>query len=161
MSSKENKTIPVGVISDTHGLLRPEVFDVFSGVERIIHAGDIGKPDIIRELENIAPVTAVRGNMDYYEWSRQYPDKDIFEIGEISIYLLHNAFMIDLDPLSAGIQLVVHGHTHHPSLEKRGGVLFLNPGSAGPKRSGHPISVAVIDVQGKTIRHRFIELDNR
>lgn len=141
----------IGVISDTHSLLRPEAIEALSGVDLIIHAGDIGSPDVIERLRDIAPVKAVRGNIDKEPWADQYPEIDAFEVDGIFFYLLHDIKLLDLDPAAGGFQVVVAGHTHQPVQEMRDGVLYLNPGSAGPKRFSLPICLATLDlVQGET-----------
>lgn len=145
-----NKTI--GLISDTHGLLRKEVIDAFRGVDFIIHAGDIGSEEIISRLAKIAPVKAVRGNCDRENWARKYQLTEILEIGHTCIYVLHDLAQLIIDPKTAGFGLVVFGHSHRPYEEKRDGVLFINPGSAGPKRFELPASVAVLTIQEKIMR---------
>ncbi|MGA9755143.1 MAG: metallophosphoesterase family protein, partial [Desulfobaccales bacterium] len=121
----------IGVISDTHGLLRPEALKVLSGVELIIHAGDIGNPRILAELARIAPVHAVRGNTDRAGWAVDLPLTRVVEVGDVHFYVLHELFCLDLDPAAAGFAAVIFGHSHHPHLERKNGVLYLNPGSAG------------------------------
>jgi len=161
MASKQIKkgSYTVGVISDTHGLIRPEVLDAFKDTDLIIHAGDIGNPDVLKRLKKIAPVKAVRGNMDGGEWSYELPASDIVEIGEILIYVLHDVDDLDLDPFDTGVQLVISGHAHRPSSEYKSGVLFLNPGSAGPFRP--PVTVALLTINGKSIEPNFIDLMDR
>lgn len=129
----------VGVISDTHGLLRPEILNVFKECEHIVHAGDIGDLHIIDALNKIAPVTAVRGNCDRDGWAYKFPFAETLNRGEICLYLLHDLNRLDLDPKMAGFDMVISGHIHRPLLEHRNGVMFLNPGSAGPKRFTLPI----------------------
>ena len=136
----------IGVISDTHGLLRPEAVDALRGVELILHAGDIGKPEVLERLSEAAPVTAIRGNNDRDEWARKLPDQEVIEIGGVSIYMLHDVKELDLDPKDAGHDVVIAGHSHKPVNEERGGVLYLNPGGAGPKRFKLPISVAHLTI---------------
>lgn len=150
----------VGVISDTHGLLRPEILNVFKDCEHIVHAGDIGDPYIIDALNKIAPVTAVRGNCDMDGWAYKFPFTETMNIGEICLYLLHDLNRLDLDPKTAGFDAVISGHTHRPLLERRDGVMFLNPGSAGPKRFTLPISAVKLRVKGKSIDVEFIKLDD-
>jgi putative phosphoesterase len=128
-----NKII-VGVISDTHGLLRPEAIAALQGSDRIVHAGDIGDPEILEELSVLAPVTAVRGNVDREGWARKLPQTEVLEIGGISIYVLHILEQLDLKPEAAGFGVVISGHSHVPKQEVRKAVLYFNPGSAGPKR---------------------------
>lgn len=132
----------IGVVSDTHGLLRPEVVVALAGCDHIIHAGDIGNADVIRELETIAPVTAVRGNVDRGGWASEWPETELFELGERFIYLLHNLDELDIDPVSAGVDVVICGHSHRPHEFYRDSVLYLNPGSIGPRRFTLPIAMA-------------------
>ncbi len=132
----------IGVISDTHGLLRPEAVDALRGSELILHAGDIGKPEILRELGQLAPTVAVRGNNDLGDWATSLPDVKAVSLGPDRIHLLHDLKSLSLDPVAEGIAVVISGHSHKPSIETRNGVLYLNPGSAGPRRFKLPISVA-------------------
>lgn len=141
----------VGVISDTHGLLRPEAIEALQGSEYIIHAGDIGTPDIIPALRKIAPVTAIRGNVDVQSWARVFPETEVVELGGFSIYVIHDVNAIDLSPKAAGFHAVISGHSHKPKQETRDGVLYLNPGSAGPRRFSLPISIARLDISGTRI----------
>jgi len=131
---KSGKPLLIGVISDTHGLLRPEAIEALRGSEHIIHAGDVGSPEILEKLSTIAPVTAVRGNIDKGKWSRKLPETDALELGGSSIYVLHDLAQLDLKPKAAGFAVVVSGHSHVPKQETRDGVLYLNPGSAGRRR---------------------------
>jgi putative phosphoesterase len=131
----------IGVISDTHGLLRPEAVEALRGVEHIIHAGDIGAPEVLSALAEIAPVTAVRGNNDKGAWAGRIPATAVFEAPGLRIYVLHDVNELDLDPAAAGFGVVIAGHSHHPSQDERDGVLFFNPGSAGPRRFRLPISI--------------------
>ena len=149
----------VGVISDTHGLVRDEALAALRGVEMILHAGDIGAPDVIPRLEEIAPVKAVRGNNDRDPWARGIPETDVVQVGGIQIYILHNLAEIDLDPAAAGFQVVVSGHSHVPKSERRAGVLYLNPGSAGPRRFTLPISLARLRVAGNSVEPELVTLD--
>lgn len=132
----------VGVISDTHGLLRPEAVEALRDVDRIVHAGDVGSPDVLRGLEKIAPVTAVRGNNDHGPWAETLPVTDLFELGGAALYVIHDVKELDLDLRETGVSVVISGHGHRPVSENRDGVLFFNPGSAGPRRFRLPISVA-------------------
>jgi len=150
------KTV-VGVISDTHGLLRPELPLVFKGVSLILHAGDIGSPDVLESLKTLAPVIAVRGNNDTGDWARQIPEVQMVRAGAVSIYMLHDVKEMKLKP-SSDIQVVISGHSHRPSVERREGVLFLNPGSAGPRRFKLPISAARLIIQGSALSTEFVEL---
>ena len=132
----------VGVISDTHGLLRPEAVDAMRGAEQIVHAGDVGRGDILETLEKLAPVTAVRGNVDHAGRPATLPDTAVLEWNGATIYVLHDLDQLDLIPAAAGFGAVVFGHSHHPLVDARDGVLFLNPGSAGPRRFRLPVTVA-------------------
>jgi uncharacterized protein len=149
----------LGVISDTHGLLRPEAVAALQGVERIVHAGDIGSPDVLTALGRIAPVSAVRGNNDRDAWAKVIPETDVVEVGDVSLYVLHDLHELDLDPRAAGFAAVIAGHSHQPKLEERDGVLFLNPGSAGPRRFKLPISLARLTVAGPRVRAELVTLE--
>jgi uncharacterized protein len=131
----------IGVISDTHGLLRPEALDALQGSNYIIHAGDVGDPQILDQLAAIAPLTAVRGNVDHGAWAQKIPATNILEIGEILIYVLHRLQDLDLKPEAAKFAAVIYGHSHVPEQEMKNGVLYFNPGSAGPRRFKLPVSV--------------------
>jgi len=148
----------IGVISDTHGLLRPEAVKVLAGVDLIIHAGDIGSLKIWRALERIAPVHAVRGNIDRGEWAADLPFNRVVEVGDVHLYVLHELFCLDLDPAAAGFAAVIYGHSHHPHLERKNGVLYLNPGSAGPRRFTLPVTLARIKLQGTSLHPELVEL---
>jgi putative phosphoesterase len=148
----------IGVISDTHGLLRPEAASALAGVELIIHAGDIGTPEILEALTRIAPVQAVRGNTDRGAWSADLPHSRVVEVGGILIYVLHELFTLDLDPATAGFAAVIFGHSHSPHMERKNGVLYLNPGSAGPRRFKLPITMATINLQNTSLHVDFINL---
>ncbi|HEX2494577.1 MAG TPA: metallophosphoesterase family protein [Steroidobacter sp.] len=142
----------VGVISDTHGLLRQEAAAKLTGVHHIVHAGDIGSPDILERLRSIAPLTAVRGNNDTEEWAAQIPDAVTFQILDHRIHMLHDVSRLAIDPAGAGVHVVISGHSHKPSAIERNGVLFLNPGSAGPQRFKLPICIATLRVYAKSVR---------
>ena len=144
--------IVIGVISDTHGLLRPEAIDALQGSNYIIHAGDIGDPDILASLAKLAPVTAIRGNIDYDTWTRKIPETNVLEVGGVSIYILHNLAALDLKPEAAGFSAVIYGHTHLPRQEVKNKVLYFNPGAAGPRRFKLPVSVGKLIVQNGTVR---------
>ncbi len=139
-------SILIGVISDTHGLLRPEAIDALRGCEHIIHAGDLGDPEILEKLSALAPVTAIRGNIDKAPWARRLPETEVLEIGGVSIYVLHDLGQLDLKPRSAGFEVVIYGHSHVPKQEVRDGVLYFNPGSAGPRRFKLPITVGRLTI---------------
>lgn len=148
----------VGVISDTHGLLRPEAVAALRGSDLILHAGDVGKPEILEALRAIAPTTAVRGNVDTAIWATALPATDVVSAGGLDIYMLHDRATLDLDPRAAGFAAVVFGHTHRPGAEVRNRVLFLNPGSAGPRRFSLPVTVARLTIDGGRLSHEIIEL---
>jgi putative phosphoesterase len=137
----------VGVISDTHGLLRPEAVAALTGVERIIHAGDIGERAVLDALGRLAPVSAVRGNNDRGGWARDIPETEVVEIGGVALYVLHDLHELDLDPRAAGFAAVIAGHSHQPRQEQRDGVLYFNPGSAGPRRFRLPVSIGRLTVE--------------
>jgi putative phosphoesterase len=148
----------IGVVSDTHGLIWPEAINALQGASLIIHAGDIGAPEILESLQEIAPVVAVRGNIDKGSWGQSFPASQVVEVGQVQFYVIHNIDDLDIDPGAAGFSAVIFGHSHKPSLEMRNGVLFLNPGSAGPRRFKLPVSVAIIEVQGELLKPQLIEL---
>jgi uncharacterized protein len=150
-------TFRIGIISDTHGLLRPEAERALMGVNHIIHAGDIGRPEIIDSLRRIAPVTAIRGNVDIGEWARQYPDTKLVRLAGKSIYVLHDVKTLQAD-LGAGIDVIVSGHSHVPKIDTVGGVLYLNPGSAGPRRFKLPITLATLVVTPEGMRPEIDDL---
>ena len=149
----------IGVISDTHGLLRPEAVAALAGVERIVHAGDIGSPDVLSRLGRVAPVVAVRGNNDRDAWAASIPETEVVEIGDVSLYVLHDLHELDLDPRAAGFAAVIAGHSHQPRMDERDGVLYLNPGSAGPRRFKLPISLARLTVTGPRVRAELVTLE--
>jgi hypothetical protein len=148
----------LGVISDTHGLLRPEALDALLGVNRILHAGDVGTPEILEQLQTVAPVTAVRGNVDGGDLASRLPLNEVIEIDGISIYMLHILEMLDLKPQAAGFAAVIYGHSHVPKIEEKNGVLYFNPGSAGPRRFKLPITVGKLMVDGKKLHAEIIDL---
>lgn len=148
----------IGVISDTHGLLRPEAVEALRGSEAIIHAGDVGHPAILEELRRIAPVTAIRGNIDIEPWAETLPRTNVLELNKNAIYVIHNVKELDLDPRAAGFSAVIFGHTHQPLIESRNGVLFFNPGSAGPRRFKLPISVGRLTLENGQLHAELIEL---
>ena len=153
-----NLPVRIGVISDTHGLLRAEALAALRGSERIIHAGDIGSPPILEQLATIAPVTAVRGNVDKGAWARTLPQTEVLEIGGIVIYVLHDLSELDLRPEAAGFRVVISGHSHVPKLEERHGVLYFNPGSAGPKRFKLPVSLGRLLIRDGKVQGELINL---
>lgn len=154
---KSNQII-VGVISDTHGLLRPEAVGTLRGSDYIIHAGDVGDAEIVKQLNAIAPVTAVRGNVDREPWARKLPETQVLEAGGISIYILHSVADLDLKPEAAGFAAVVSGHSHIPKQEVRNGVLYFNPGSAGPRRFKLPVSVGRLVIEGGKVRGEIMRI---
>ena len=141
----------VGVISDTHGLLRPQAREALRGVDMIVHAGDVGSPEVLRDLEALAPVIAVRGNNDHGPWAEKLPLTNAFEIGGATLYAIHDVNELDLDPRGAGLSAVIAGHSHRPLAQERDGVLFFNPGSAGPRRFRLPISVGRLVIAGRHV----------
>lgn len=148
----------VGIISDTHGLLRPAAKEFLCGCDSIIHAGDIGNARVLEELALIAPTVAVRGNADKGAWGESLPETEFLQLGALFVYVIHELGHLDLDPKAAGVCVVVSGHSHLPSIQERDGVLYLNPGSAGPRRFGLPISVGELRVQGGKFSARTVEL---
>jgi len=148
----------IGIISDTHGLLRPEAVLALRGSDLIIHAGDVGHPEILDELRLIAPTFAVRGNVDTARWANALPATEVVEAAGLQLYVLHDLATLDLDPKSAGFAAVISGHSHKPSADMRHGVLYLNPGSAGPRRFKLPICLARLRVTGSELRHELVEL---
>jgi putative phosphoesterase len=151
----------IGVIADTHGLLRPEAIEALKGSSLIVHAGDIGKLEVLEALKDVAPVVAVRGNIDKEPWCQSLPFFETVAIGQKRLYVIHDLSDLDLDPSAAGFDVVIFGHSHQPSIERRNEVVFLNPGSAGPRRFNLPLCVALIDVNGTTLKPRLIELNIR
>lgn len=149
----------IGLISDTHGLLRPEAVAFLRGADRILHAGDIGHPSVLQALRALAPVTAVRGNNDRESWAAGVPETDLLKIEDALVYILHDLAQLDIDPAAAGIRVVVSGHSHRPSSEERDGVLYVNPGSSGPRRFKLPVAVAELRVAGARVEARLVELD--
>ena len=150
----------LGIISDTHGILRPEVWEAFRDVEMIIHAGDVGRPEVLSNLKEIAPVVAVRGNVDRGNWALSLPTKEMFKLGNTSFYVIHDLNRIDLDPAAAGISAVIFGHSHRPLEERRNGILYLNPGSAGPGRFRFPVSLAILQMENGSMTVQFVPLEN-
>jgi len=149
----------IGLISDTHGLLRPEALQALRGSDLIIHAGDVGDPSILKALANIAPVVAVRGNVDAADWAESLPETAVAEAGGINIYVLHDVKALDLDPNASEFHVVVSGHSHKPSRSERNGVLYINPGSAGPRRFSLPITIAHLDLAATPWTVEFIDLE--
>ena len=150
--------LKIGLISDTHGLLRPEALRALRGSRHIIHAGDIGDPTILEALQGIAPVTAVRGNNDRERWARAIAETAQLELEGARIYVIHNVAELAIDPAAAGLQAVVSGHSHRPRIERKDGVVYVNPGSAGPRRFSLPVSVGAINVARGKVKARLITL---
>ena len=148
----------VGVISDTHGLLRPEAINALQGSAHILHAGDVGAAEILETLRTTAPVTAVRGNVDREAWARSMPENQVVEIDGVSIYMLHILTELDLNPEAAGFAAVVYGHSHKPAAEMKKGVLYFNPGSAGPRRFSLPVTVGKLMIERGAIRGEIIHV---
>jgi uncharacterized protein len=149
----------IGLISDTHGLLRPEAFEALRGSELILHAGDVGKPEILTELRKLAPVVAIRGNVDTAPWCSALKDTELVETDSATFYLIHNIGDLDLNPDIAGIDVVLFGHSHQPTQYKKDGVLYINPGSAGPRRFNLPISLARLDLAQTPWPIEFVTLN--
>ena len=148
----------VGVISDTHGLLRPEAVELLRGSNHIIHAGDIGSREIIPALEKIAPVTAIRGNVDTQPWASKFAETEVVELEGLHIYVIHDANALDLNPRAAGFAAVISGHSHQPKQEMKDGVLYFNPGSAGPRRFKLPISVGRLVIADGKVSAEILEI---
>ena len=157
--TSSNRMPRVGLISDTHGLLRPEAIAFLRGSDFIVHAGDIGDPGVLKELKALAPLTVVRGNNDNGPWAAKIAETEVLQIGAVFIYVLHNLAELDLDPVAAGFQVVVSGHSHRPSVEERSEVLYVNPGSSGPRRFKLPIAAAELEVEGRSVKARMVELE--
>jgi putative phosphoesterase len=152
--------IRIGLISDTHGLLRPEALSVLRGSDFIVHAGDIGE-GVLEPLSTIAPVTAVRGNNDRAPWTGRLHDTETLRFGEVTLHALHDLSDLAIDPGAAGVDIVVTGHSHKPKIERRSGVLYVNPGSAGPVRFSLPVSLALLQISGRDMTVRIVELESR
>lgn len=148
----------VGVISDTHGLMRPSALEALTRAELIVHAGDVGAPEVLESLRAIAPVLAVRGNVDRGEWAKSLPETQIVEFQGLYLYVIHQIGQLDLDPAAAGFSAVISGHSHRPSATTRDGVLYLNPGSAGARRFELPVSLALLHMHRKALRAQLIDL---
>jgi hypothetical protein len=156
-----NQPHVIGVISDTHGLLRPEAVVALQGSELIIHAGDVGEPEVLDDLRKIAPVVAIRGNVDNGIWAQELPQTRTVEIGGVRIYVIHNINDLSVDVAAAGFAAVISGHSHRPSTIQKNGVLFLNPGSAGPRRFNLPVSLALLRMMGKKVEAQLPLLRSR
>jgi putative phosphoesterase len=158
MHRSTGKTQSIGIISDTHGLLRPEALAALRGSDYIIHAGDIGDPCILKELTKIAPVTAIRGNVDRETWAGRVPATSVLEVRDLAIYILHNLAELDLKPKAAGFDVVVYGHSHVAKQETKSGVLYFNPGSAGPRRFRLPVTVGRLTVKDGKVSGEIVEI---
>jgi putative phosphoesterase len=169
MEHSKHPTCTIGVISDTHGKLRPQALAELQGSDYIIHAGDVGSPEILDQLSAIAPVTAVRGNVDVEPWAQRLPETNVLEVNvgdgkdgggsPVVLYVLHDLAQLDLDPAAAGFSAVIFGHSHQPGYEWRKGVLYLNPGSAGPRRFRLPVTVARLRVRGGKLKPEIVHLE--
>lgn len=148
----------IGLISDTHGLLRPAAKTWLAGCDHIIHAGDIGHQDVIDQLSTIAPVTTVRGNNDKGGWAACIPETEVVQIDDVFFYVLHDLAELEIDPATAGFQVVVSGHSHQPNIREHNGVVYINPGSAGPRRFKLPIALAEVEVSGHKLKYFWTEL---
>lgn len=157
---ESERDMVIGVISDTHAVLRPEVLTAIraAGVDVILHAGDVGSKDVLDSLTTCAPVHAVRGNMDCSDWAVSLPATRMLELGGAGFYILHDLHTLDLDPAAAGVRVVVHGHTHRASSREQRGVLYFNPGSAGPRRHNRPVSIGIIRVVSREIFAEVLEV---
>ena len=152
------RTLNVGLISDTHGLMRPEALEALRGCGHIVHGGDIGKPEVLEALRQIAPVTAVRGNNDGAAWAEGIPETAVVEAGGARLYVIHDLAQLPIDPAAAGCAAVISGHSHKPLVREEGGVLYVNPGSAGPRRFKLPISVGLLSIRRGKVTARLIAL---
>jgi hypothetical protein len=157
MSNRQRKVI--GLISDTHGLIRPQALEALRDVDVIVHAGDIGKLEVIDSLKTIAPVIAIKGNNDTEPWAKPFPDTKLVKTGTARLYIIHNVKELAVDPVARGFDAVISGHSHKPSVSSRDGILYVNPGSAGPRRFKLPVAVGKLIVNGANIGAQIIELD--
>jgi len=157
---KNKENVVVGVIADTHGLLLPAAIKALEGVDLIVHAGDVGNTEVLDGLKSIAPVFAVRGNMDRVEGLMELPETEVIEVGGVLLYAIHNIHRLDIVPSKAGFDAVIFGHLHCPSVSEQKGVLFLNPGSATQPRRNYPASLALLHVSGNTIKAEIVNIDD-
>ena len=157
--NSQNREIVVGIIADTHGLLLPAAIKALESVDLIVHAGDVGNTEVLDDLKSIAPVYAVRGNMDMIEGLRELPETEVVEVGDILLYVIHNIHRLDIVPSKAGFDAVIFGHLHCPSLSEKEGVLFLNPGSAAQPRRNYPASLALLHVNGDSMKAKIVNID--
>jgi putative phosphoesterase len=153
-----NNGLRVGLVADTHGLLRPQARAFLIGCDYIVHGGDIGKREILEELAAMAPLIAVRGNNDTEPWAARLRETELIRVGNVFAYVIHNLAELDIDPGAAGVRIVVSGHSHKPLVEERGGILYVNPGSCGPRRFKLPICAAEIIVSGSAVKARIVDL---
>jgi putative phosphoesterase len=158
-ASKKDGQYVLGVLSDTHGRVRPEIVQPLENVDLILHAGDVGGPEVLETLQKLAPVAAVQGNMDYGSWAEDLPLTRQLQLGGVQIYIIHDMRGLDFEPVEAGIQVIVSGHTHQPRMEKKNGLWLLNPGSAGHRNHLNRISIAKMFIQDGRIESELIELD--
>jgi putative phosphoesterase len=148
----------VGVLSDTHGLLRPEARAFLLGCDHIIHGGDIGTAQVLEEIAAIAPVTAVRGNIDRGDWAQELPETELIRLGNVFAYVIHDLSELDIEPAAAEVSLIISGHSHIPKIQDRDGIVFLNPGSCGPRRFRLPVSIGEVLINGERVQARTVEL---
>ena len=148
----------VGVISDTHGLLRPQALQLLRGSGHIIHAGDIGAPEIVPALEQVAPVTAIRGNIDKQDWARRFSEAEVVELAGLHIYIIHDAQALDLNPKAAGFAAVISGHSHRPHQQLKDGVVYFNPGSAGPRRFKLPVTLGRLEIAQGRVKGEILNI---
>jgi uncharacterized protein len=153
-----NSELRVGLVSDTHGLLRPEARAFLVGCDYIIHGGDVGGAEILDELAAMAPLIAVKGNNDREPWAARLRETELIRVGNLFVYVIHNLEELDIDPEAAGVRVVVSGHSHKPMIDEREGIMYVNPGSCGPRRFKLPISVGEIIVSGSAVNARIVEL---
>ena len=159
-SMVKRAVVRVGLISDTHGLLRPEAKAFLRGSDYIVHGGDVGDPGILEELAALAPLTAVRGNNDRGPWAERLRETECLQVGEVLVYAIHELAHLDIEPSAAGVHVVVSGHSHKPLVEKRRGVLYVNPGSSGPRRFKLPIAVGELVIEGRSVSARIVDLSD-
>jgi len=151
--------VKIGVIADTHGLVRPEAVEALQGCDLLLHAGDVDRPEVLEQLRAIAPLHAVRGNCDRGPWAKALPETEVVSLAGHDLFMIHDIGQLDLEPSAAAFAAVIYGHSHHPKIEERKGVLYLNPGSAGPRRFSLPVSVAHLHVDANGVRAEIVALD--
>jgi putative phosphoesterase len=155
---KKRAVYVIGLISDTHGLVRPQAVEALQGVDLIVHAGDIGKPEVLDALKAISPLVAIKGNNDIGAWAKPLPDTQLVQAADIRLFVIHNVKELDCDPAAEGYEVVISGHSHKPSILTRDGVLFVNPGSAGPRRFKLPVAVGKLFIQNQKVNAELVEL---